>query len=425
MVYLKNMEDVRKFKGERHLYCYGNGVIGRDFFYQCKEHGVEISGYVISNDQVKHKSENENIKFLSEFMSNYQNEKIIITTDKKFHKKIEENLKKIDFPNVSTAYLIDLYEFVSNVFHEDVEYRKGLSLFDYKSLAKPLRFVTKRHTDINFYYGNEKIIKKALNITSQDDLLAEIEHSPRGIDNLIIDYEVDQFNEYGDTIYVSSKDRKKFLEEYLPNKKIISVGLYIKYAEKILSDKDFEALKKKLGKVLLVFPYHSTGGFSCNFEPKILLSEIKKHEKDFDNILVCMYWFNVTQGHEDVFKKRGYKVVTAGNIYDYYFLYRLRTIIELSDMTISNAIGTHIAFCTCFNKPHYIVREKLCGNLSEGQEVNDSIDYLRKVEHLSIVPADIERFRMIHEHIYNAFGNFQMRVTEEQKKIVQKYFGEW
>lgn len=425
MQYLNNMEDVRNFKEGDMIYCYGAGVIGRDFSKQCEEHGIEISGFIISDDQKKDMNLEKPIILLSEFMKDIRKKKIIITADLKYHLVINRNLARMECPKEIISCLTELYNFVKNVFLEDVEQRKHFSIFDYKKLAMPLRFITRRHSDINFYYGNERMVKKALKINSLSDLEAEIEHSPRGIDNLIIGYEVDKDNEYGDTIYVSSKERKKFLEKYLPNKKIISLGLYIKYADRIISDEDFDKIKKELGRVLLVFPYHSTGGFSCKFEPTLLLSEIRKHKLEFDTVIVCMYWYDITKGHEEVFLREGYRVVTAGNIFDYYFLPRLRTIIELSDMTMSNAIGTHIAFTTCFNKPHYIVHEKLCGTLSEGTEVDDGIDYLKKVEHLSIVPANIKRARLIQEEIYKTFGVYRTMVSEEQKDIVRKYYGEW
>lgn len=425
MQYVDNIREVISFKGKDLLFCYGVGVVGRDFCDLCEKHDIEVEGYVISDGQNNNVDVKKPVFFLSTFLCQFPNQKIIVTTDKKYHNEIHNNLLKSGVSENNMVFLRDIINFIRRVFVEDVEYRKSLSIFDYKKVAMPLHFVTRRHTDINFYYGNERLIKKALDISTEDDLNAEIEHSPRGIDNLIIHYEVDKENKFGDTIYVSSNERKKFLQKHLPSKKIVSVGLYIKYAERIISDIEFSKIKKELGKVLLVFPYHSTGGFSCKFEPVILLSEIQKYESDFDNILVCMYWHDVVEQNEEIFKKNGYKIVTAGNIYDYYFTSRLRTIIELSDMTMSNAIGTHIAYCTCLNKPHYLVREKLCGKLSEGETVDDSLDYLKKIEHLSLVPVDAGRSRRIRELIYEAFGRYKTDISKTQKELVRKYYGEW
>lgn len=48
--------------------------------------------------------------------------------------------------------------------------------------------------------------------------------------------------------------------------------------------------------------------------------------------------------------KKKYEVVTAGHYYDYNFLPRLRSIIETSDITMSNNLGSHLGQCIYLNK---------------------------------------------------------------------------
>ena len=60
-------------------------------------------------------------------------------------------------------------------------------------------------------------------------------------------------------------------------------------------------------------------------------------------------------------------VVTAGYIMDPLFLSRLKSIIQLSDLTMSNNVGTHLGYCIYLNKPHWIVRQKI-GNTSHNQK---------------------------------------------------------
>ena len=58
-------------------------------------------------------------------------------------------------------------------------------------------------------------------------------------------------------------------------------------------------------------------------------------------------------GHTETYLEHGFECVTAGHIYDPFFLSRLKSIIDLATITTSNEIGTHIGYCIFMGKPHY------------------------------------------------------------------------
>ena len=59
------------------------------------------------------------------------------------------------------------------------------------------------------------------------------------------------------------------------------------------------------------------------------------------------------------FEDAGFKIVTAGNLYDINFLSRLKLIIQLADFTASTSIGTHTGYCVYLNKPHFLIKQKI------------------------------------------------------------------
>ena len=83
-------------------------------------------------------------------------------------------------------------------------------------------------------------------------------------------------------------------------------------------------------------------------------------------------------------------MVCAGHAYDPHFLDRLRTLIELSDITLSNNLGTHIGYCVSLGKPHWIIptpvhyraaaaqapQELHCRSRSEQAQLADEKQYI-------------------------------------------------
>lgn len=136
----------------------------------------------------------------------------------------------------------------------------------------------------------------------------------------------------------------------------ISVGPYIAYAEDYLSGEDTKQLKEKLGKVLLVFPSHSIDRVKVSFETNDLIDEINRVscKNKIQRVLVCLYYRDILNGNYAQYEKAGFTVVTAGYREDCLFLSRLRSLISISDLTMSNSVGTHVGYCVYMGKPHYV-----------------------------------------------------------------------
>jgi hypothetical protein len=217
-----------------------------------------------------------------------------------------------------------------------------------------------------------------------------------------------------DTIVTFSEYRKDaLLNSGIINKNIITIGPYIKYINYFKSINDLNIIKKNLRKTLLVFPLHNSDEVEKNYDQNDFINEIfrLKEKHDFNTILISMYWLDIKNKKHLIYQKFGFTIVTAGNRSDPFFLSRLKDLIYLCDMTISNDLGTHVGYCICLNKPHYIYRQYIKIN-DKIKKVTDNFDSLFYTTYFK----EIELF-------LNLFSSDELRISNEQKSIVKYYWG--
>ncbi|MRX38751.1 hypothetical protein GJU43_05660 [Flavobacterium sp. LC2016-23] len=218
-----------------------------------------------------------------------------------------------------------------------------------------------------------------------------------------------------EVIYTYGDYRKNVLEncdhEFLKNVRIETVGPYINYVPNFAKKDTLGQIKKKYGSILLVFPTHASPEVDLNYKEDDFLEEIKAVSKNYDTVFISLFWLDILKDKHLIYEKLGYKVVTAGTRNDPRFLNRLRDLIELSSMTMSNDIGTHIGYCISLKRPHYY--------------------YYQKIEMKIIQPffssnIDVNRQVLIQEEkkmFCNIFSSKEQIITEEQIKLVENYWG--
>lgn len=228
-----------------------------------------------------------------------------------------------------------------------------------------------------------------------------------------------------DTLYVNtdyflvqSPYRKEVLERKFKSKKIIEIGSYINYAEDYYSEEKMKVLKEKFGKTLVVFPSHSTSEITSEYDKENLIKEILsiKLRYGFKTIIVCLFYKDVQRNENTEYEKNNFLVVTAGNRFDDNFLSRLKSIIKLSDMTMSNNVGSHIGYCLALGKAHYIYKQEI--------EVK-STEQLKSFEEWKnrFSKEEWETLYKERSEIYNAFKEYSEAINTEQFKLGQYYFG--
>lgn len=314
-----------------------------------------------------------------------------------------------------------LYSFQRKQYLKEVKKREKLSIFDLKNLTREIELVSKEY-GFNAFYGHDRLIKKLTNTPINEIFSGAIEHGFNHYENCINPHEIDIKNTSGNNIYTFSVQRKKHLEKHLPNKKVFAIGPYIKHIEGILSARDKAEIKNALGRILLVFPAHSGSSkeLDSNFDTISLITEINKRKKEYDTVMVCMYWKDIVNNKHGIYQNQGYKVVTAGHLFDFNFLRRLRSIIELSDMTMSNSIGTHIGYCICLNKPHYLYYQDFNLFNTNSKKFLDL-----KSEAPDLFAFEIGFSSYFEKEIRSLFSKFSYKISKQQIDIIKKYWGEW
>jgi hypothetical protein len=289
---------------------------------------------------------------------------------------------------------------------------QNVTFFDYKKLCKnyPVFSLSKNPGKIgNKCYGNLWAVMNALK--SEFDEKCVIEHGLYfGEYVLLYDLQLEKPN----VIYTYGDYRKKVLEnckhECLKNVKIKSVGPYINFVSNFSSPETIKEIKQKYGKVLLVFPTHASPEVSIKYNHEEFIDEVKEIAQDYDTVFISLFWLDILKNMHLQYEKLGFTVVSAGTRNDPRFLRRLKDLIDISAMTMSNDIGTHIGYCISLNKPHYyyyqdinkiVIQKNFCFD----DEVRISI---------------IEKEKKLFSEIFNSKERI---ITNEQRKIVEHYWG--
>ena len=234
------------------------------------------------------------------------------------------------------------------------------------------------------------------------------------------------------------KFRKNILRRYYDTP-IFEVGPYIQYATPYYSDDKMKAWKTKLGKTLVVFPMHSTDDSELSYSEQEYINKIKKIAVCYDSVLVCMFWWNLDTPIVEAFRKEGFIVSSAGYREDPMFLRRQRTIIEIADHIVTDAIGTHVGYCYKLGKIVEIIdsgtkthiyddvfMENQIGKikevlLSDNKELIDKIMRFYWGSDISYGKEEIKKIADINEEI-TVNGRFWVKnYAREASKLLEKY----
>ena len=217
-------------------------------------------------------------------------------------------------------------------------------------------------------------------------------------------------------VFTFSDRRKKQIENVLSKSgyngiEVIAIGPMINNAPNFYNRVKLDAIKKTLGKTLLVIPMHSWYGVNNNFAHDSFIEEIERIKIDFDTVLVCLYYLDIRKGKEQFYKDMGYTIVCNGNRCDPSFISRHRDLIELADLTMSNGIGTHIGYSIALNRPHYYYKQDMEVELAPQVKDDERIEQ--------------EYRSQFEKEVVELFGQYSLNITEEQKTFVRYYWGDY
>lgn len=286
-------------------------------------------------------------------------------------------------------YLIHKKEFMA--------YEKR-DIFDIDNLPFQLHGPRIEWVERNQYYGVEKVLRDYMG--SHAPINAFVEHGlmDRG---QIETQEIIESNRK--RIITYSLFRKEQYESVFGTQyKICVIGPYIKYSPSFYNSDEMRQLKQEYGRILTFFPFHTTDGDDTNrdetkIEKVINIIEEYRKELNVDTVFICGYWRDIYVGALEKFKTKDYVIVSAGHGMSQRFLSRLKSIIELSDYTLSDEFGTHVVYSTCLGVPHVIIQNR------EDQSKNNETKFFQW-----LIPE---------------FYSFDQFESNEQKHIQEYVFG--
>lgn len=272
-------------------------------------------------------------------------------------------------------------------------------------LAVDRELITPEICHQNDFYGHGTIIKKFIGWQNDVPLPFAIEHGAFA-DNFVWDVDV---NSPVPAILCGPKRRIKVLQNRT-TKFVDAIGPIIQYAFNLLSDEEIYNERKRLGRNLLVFPAHSTHHVISKYDINCFIDSIKKLSGNFDTVRVCLYWKDILIGVGKYYEKAGFECVTAGHMYDPQFLNRLKSLLTISDCTMSNANGSFVGMSILLNKPYFFNKQAV---------------YLdaKSIEIINRDTTNVEFYDNDGNTIDTLFSNIDKQITDKQIKFADAHWG--
>lgn len=417
-------ETLREFTRKyNRIYCYGAGHFGRRFGLYAIKKNIDIEAYIVSNEADSGACVYGKMIYSLTECTLTRQDGVIITV---FADEAIQEIKFIleaEMDNVPIYLLKDDDSFKKwedrrksrykrKRYKKSVDSLKRKSIFDFKANVKshPWFNKTKSGKEINprvIPYGIDRAIRSCYKRIPVDIYRSSLAHGV-ALASLFDEYDRNPEN----NVHYCMSDF--FEKQEMPNVTHHVVGPYINYVKILYSKSRMRNWKNKLGKTLLVFPAHSTDAGKTIFDQTDFISHIKVFgmEQKVSSIVVCLHPTDIANGDEQAYLEAGFRVVTGGSGTDYNFTRRLKSIISLADIVVTNALGTHVGYVISMCKPLKYVSVKCF--YPKNDEVFHTEYYTDK---------QITEYRenvTVFEHL---FSDYDGKISSEQMAFVSKYWG--
>lgn len=258
----------------------------------------------------------------------------------------------------------------------------------------------------NDFYGHARAMKAYAGRPLNVSLKASMEHGAALVDKCWDEL----LRAPLPAVLVMSRFRKEVVTR-LTDKPVHVLGPFLHYAGHALPPEERTAQRQRLGRMLLAFPVHSSHNITIDCCVDSFCRKLERLGKDFDSIVVCVYWKDVLLGRADEYVQRGFEVVSCGHMFDLDFLPRLKTLLRLASLTVSNGLSTALGYSLSMNIPSVIL-PTILGLGAATPEI-----FAR--EFTSYHDTRAFDFSLIEE----AFGDPQSGITPKQLELARHYLG--
>ncbi len=306
-------------------------------------------------------------------------------------------------------YNSEMLKFVSDISQID-------SISNYDEFTKALNHIPKQ---IN---GTSYTIKRAFSENCMYGYASELMNYA-GLNNKnmlylpILEHGINFSNEigYGYKTRMSyifqGRSKQKIWEANKKLKQAYYVGPYIHYSRDFYEEKIINDILKEDGKILLIYPPHSTEYGATELYLDSFNQYVFSHlAKQYDSIYACIFWSDVNTPYTKWLISQGVKPVSAGFKIDPLFVRRMKSLLKMSATVLFPSFCTAIGYAYYLNKHVIYVDYEDC--------VKDI--YSQNNVSMKIYDDGIARNK---KRLSQLFAEDQALKTKEKDEFVNLYWG--
>ena len=206
---------------------------------------------------------------------------------------------------------------------------------DLHKLCRDRSLKTKELFKPNSFYGIDSVIKKYSASPPDKALKIIFPHGVSLTNNFIWEAEK---NAIIPCVYFYSPHLYKIYKNET-NKVVLPAASPFVYLAELLGK---QSNHKREGTIF--FPAHSTHYVTAMMNFEKLATDLEQLDDKYKPISVCIYWRDFNLGRHKIFKEKGFRIVSAGHMFDPWFLFRLYHLCSTHKYSASNELGSHLFY---------------------------------------------------------------------------------
>jgi hypothetical protein len=216
---------------------------------------------------------------------------------------------------------------------------------DIQDLARPRRLVTRELYPFNAFYGHAELLRAYAGATGAAPLKAVIEHGPTLFPNpndLDLATHLPRY-------FCAAPAQARFFEAHARHGvRATAIGALILYAHALAPPEPSSETR------VVFFDAHSSDYATAKYDVGATAARLVELRRDFDDVVVCLYWRDVVLGRAELYRSHGLRCVTAGHMFDARFLFRLVEIILSASIVLTDQLGSHLLYALALDRPVWL-----------------------------------------------------------------------
>jgi len=274
---------------------------------------------------------------------------------------------------------------------------------DLHTLCRDRPLITPEIHEPNDFYGHAATLKKYAGFPDRYPLKAVLEHG------LFFDdwmWDVDRSARL--PLFFSNSAHRARIQTRETGKSSIPIGFGFLYAMSTFRTIHENEEAKDIRRGTIVFPSHSTHHVKAVYDHEAYAGTLDALPDRYKPVTVCIYWKDFLHGYHSPYEKKGFRIVTAGHIFDPDFLYRFYDICRHFKYSTSNNIGGHLFYsvksgCSFFYTPSNAITHEVHADVPVG--------------------GFTSMFGVIKEKMLSLFSEPKEAMDREQMEFVDEYIG--